>query len=46
LKRFSKTKIEDSHKLEAIYLAEYRWEEDEKIRIQKEKEEKDVPEDQ
>jgi len=44
LKRFSKTQIEDSHKLEAVYLAEYRWDEEEKIRIQKEKEEREKEE--
>jgi hypothetical protein len=44
LKRFSKIAIEDSHKLEAVYLAQYRWEEEEKVRIQKEKEEREKEE--
>lgn len=33
LKRFSKTMVEDKHKLEAVFLARHRWEEEEKIRI-------------
>jgi hypothetical protein len=33
IKRFSKTTIEDKHRLEAVFLAQYRWEEEEKIRI-------------
>lgn len=41
LVRFSKVTVEDSHKLEAVYLAEYRWRIEEEERIRKEREERE-----
>ena len=41
LQRFCKIKVEDSHKLEAVYLAEYRWRIEEEERIRKEREERE-----
>ena len=37
--RFCKIEIKDTHKLEAVYLAEYRWEKEEEERKRKEAEE-------
>jgi len=40
IKRFSKVDINDSHKLEAVYLAKYRWTKQEEERKRKEEEER------
>jgi len=44
LKRFSKTNVEDKQKLEAVFLARFRWDEEEKVRLQREREEKEKEE--
>ena len=40
IKRFCKVEVNDAHKMEAVYLAKYRWERLEEERIRKEEEEK------
>lgn len=40
MKRFSKVEITDQHKLEAVYLAKYRWTKSEEERKRKEEEER------
>lgn len=40
VKRFSKVDVTDKEKLEAVYLARYRWEKSEEERIRKEEEER------
>jgi len=40
IKRFSKVEITDQHKLEAVYLAKYRWNKSEEERKRKEEEER------
>ena len=40
IKRFCKVIVNDTHKLEAVYLAKFRWEKAEEERIRKEEEEK------
>ena len=40
IKRFCKTTVTDAHKLEAVYLAKYRWEKQEEERKRKEEEER------
>jgi hypothetical protein len=40
VKRFCKVEITDAHKLEAIYLAKYRWTKQEEERLRKEEEER------
>ena len=40
IKRFSKVEITDQNKLEAVYLAKYRWNKAEEERKRKEEEEK------
>ena len=40
IKRFCKVEIKDSHKLEAVYLAKYRWTKSEEERLRKEEEER------
>jgi hypothetical protein len=40
IKRFCKVSITDAHKLEAVYLAKYRWTKQEEERLRKEEEER------
>ena len=40
IKRFCKVEIQDHHKLEAVYLAKFRWTKQEEERIRKEEEER------
>lgn len=40
IQRFSKVTVTEQNKLEAVYLARYRWEESEKERKRKEEEER------
>lgn len=40
IQRFCKVTVTDAHKLEAVYLAKYRWEKSEEERLKKEEEER------
>lgn len=40
IKRFCKVEITDANRLEAVYLAKYRWQKQEEERIKKEEEER------
>jgi hypothetical protein len=40
IKRFCKVDITDAYKLEAVYLAKYRWTKQEEERLKKEEEER------
>lgn len=40
IQRFCKVEIQDQNKLEAVYLAKFRWEKSEEERIRKEEEER------
>ena len=42
IKRWCKVEITDAHKLEAVYLAKYKWNKEEEARIAKEKAEADA----
>jgi hypothetical protein len=44
MKRFCKVDIVDSNKLEAVYLAKFRWQKSEEERIRKEKAEAEAEE--
>jgi hypothetical protein len=40
IKRFCKVEVNDQNKLEAVYLARFRWEKSEEERLRKEEEER------